>query len=91
MTNGAAFVYDPDGQFDGHINRESVEIRHLESDEATELQALIQRHVEATGSAHAQDILDRWSETSGAFWRVVPTAVLELQLVAEESAKGAAD
>ncbi|HEV2109278.1 MAG TPA: glutamate synthase large subunit [Thermomicrobiales bacterium] len=92
MTNGTAFVYDPRDEFVGHINGESVEIRRPDSIEIVELRALIQRHVDATGSAHARGLLDRWNETADAFWRVVPTAVLELQRLAEEeSATGAAD
>jgi len=75
MTNGTGYVFDPGSQFESRINADSVEL---------------QRHVQVTGSAHAQDILDRWDETAGQFWHVVPKAILELALLPSEE-EGAAD
>ncbi|MDQ4099232.1 MAG: glutamate synthase-related protein, partial [Chloroflexota bacterium] len=95
MTNGAAYVYDPAGDFTGHLNAESVEARRLAVAEAGELRALIERHAELTGSAHARRLLADWEATLDAFWRVEPKAALELarqQVEAENEAKrGAAD
>ena len=93
MTNGTGYVFDPEGRFETRINGESVLLRRPEGDESSELKTLIERHVQATGSAHARDILDRWGETSGQFWRVVPRAALELAALREEAEKeaGAAD
>ena len=97
MTNGTAFVYDPGNAFTSHVNADSVELRRVDGAEAEEVRTLIQRHVDATGSAHARAILDHWNEAASAFWRVIPTAALEIQAAAEdavqtvESAKGAAD
>jgi len=91
MTNGTAWVLDASGTFAGRFNAESVEIRRLEAAEGNEVRAQVERHVEATGSAHAASLLANWHVTVGQFWRVVPTAVVELQLMAKESAKGAAD
>jgi glutamate synthase domain-containing protein 2/glutamate synthase domain-containing protein 1/glutamate synthase domain-containing protein 3 len=97
MTNGRSFVFDPRDVFETRINAESVELERvgIDSEEAETLRSLIARHVEATGSTYAQDILDRWSETVGQFWYVVPTAARDLaRLQAEaeqEMAEGAAD
>nr|MBA2248406.1 glutamate synthase subunit alpha [Chloroflexia bacterium] len=97
MTNGTAHVHDPAHVFESRINAESVALERLEGTASEEVRALIERHVDATNSAHARAILDRWDEVAGAFWRVIPTAALELQAAAEdavqsvESAKGAAD
>jgi len=94
MTNGTAFVYDPANIFESRLNAESVALQRLEGKETEDVRAMIERHVDATNSAHARAILDRWDEASRAFWRVIPTAALELRAAAEdteESARGAAD
>jgi glutamate synthase domain-containing protein 2/glutamate synthase domain-containing protein 3 len=95
MTNGRAFVYDVTGIFERRTNAESVELERPGIEETAQLRSLIERHVEATGSAHAQDILDRWADTASCFWHVVPTAAKELVTlqaeVAESEAAGAAD
>jgi glutamate synthase domain-containing protein 3 len=37
------------------------------------LHSLLERHVEATSSAKARDILDQWPQSAGAFVKVTPT------------------
>jgi len=93
MSNGIGYIFDPSDRFESRINAESVELRRADDANAAELRSLIERHVQATGSAHAQDILDRWRETVGQFWRVVPKAILQLALLQAETEKeeGAAD
>ena len=91
MTNGLAWVLDRDDAFAGRINGESVAIRRLEAAEGAEVRSLVERHVEATGSAHAASLIANWDVVSAMFWRVAPTAVVEIQLAVTESAEGAAD
>ncbi|MEJ7839767.1 MAG: hypothetical protein WKF81_13220, partial [Thermomicrobiales bacterium] len=95
MTNGRAFVYDARDGLSIRTNVESVDLERLNEQDAATLRAIIVRHVEATGSAFAQDILDRWSETVRKFWQVIPTTARELAQVADETeqemAEGAAD
>ena len=94
MTNGFAYVYDPEGEFDGHINSESVIVeRGLSDTESEGLRSLIERHVELTGSAHGGRLLDDWKGTLHQIWKVIPRATLLLTAVppAEVEAKGAAD
>ena len=91
MTNGVAYVLDVDETFPGKFNPESVTLTRVEGNEAIELKALVQRHADATGSRHAQNLLNDWDATLARFWTVTPTAVLELQQLLAESAEGAAD
>jgi glutamate synthase domain-containing protein 3 len=97
MTNGAAFVYDPEGQFPDKINGESVLLEPIPGEfDAEELRSLVERHLDTTGSAHARRLLDDWSNTLQSFWRVIPRASLaaRAEAVAEaeaEPSRGAAD
>jgi len=91
MTNGISWVLDRDDKFAARINAESVAIRRLQSAESNDVRALIERHIDATGSAHAASLLASWDVVSGKFWRVAPTAVVEIQRAIAESAEGAAD
>ncbi len=94
MTNGSAFVYDPDGGFDTHINGESVLVeRGLSAADEAELRHLIERHVALTGSALGQKLLDDWTATVAATWKVIPRATLLLLSTTPDQveARGAAD
>jgi glutamate synthase domain-containing protein 3 len=94
MTNGTAYVYDPFGEFDGHINGESVLVeRGLGNEDATRLRELIERHVALTGSARGRELLASWEETINNTWKVIPRATLLLAVTTpdEVEAKGAAD
>ena len=97
MTNGAAFVYDPDGEFPGKINGESVLLEPVPGEvDAEELRALIERHLAATDSAHARRLLEHWSRTLQSFWKVIPRASIAARIEAEaeaepEPSRGAAD
>ncbi len=94
MTNGVAYVYDPDGVFDTRINGESVLIeRGLAPESERELRRLIERHVTMTGSTHGRSLLDRWDATLAATWRVIPRATLLRQAAPPEqtAVRGAAD
>lgn len=95
MTNGETWVWDPAEHLPGSINPESVGLRRGESDELSELRALIERHVEATGSDRGKRILANWETESQAFWRVEPLAAVELARLAVEAENeadtGAAD
>ncbi|MFN8678017.1 MAG: glutamate synthase large subunit [Thermomicrobiales bacterium] len=86
MTNGAVFVYDPEGTFPRRINGESVLLEHVRTGSAPAhtLRDLIGRHVAATGSALGASLLNRWDAEIGNFWLVIPRAALALR--AEEAA-----
>ena len=73
MTGGVAYVLDCDGRFAARLNAELVRQERL-SDEADEarLRVLVQRHVEATGSQWAMQLLQGWARERDYFWKVVP-------------------
>lgn len=94
MTNGLAYVYDPAGEFDGHINGESVLVeRGLGSEDSSRMRELVERHVALTGSAHGRALLESWDDTISNTWKVIPRATLLLAVTTPEEveAKGAAD
>jgi glutamate synthase domain-containing protein 3 len=73
MTNGVAFVYDPDGKFERRYNPELVKIeRIIEPEDMQILRQLIFLHGEKTGSARARDLLDHWNQSWLHFWKVEP-------------------
>ena len=60
MSGGIAYVLDETGTFPRLVNKEMVELEPLDADdEQGSLQRLIGRHVEYTGSARGEDVLDR--------------------------------
>ncbi len=92
MTNGEAWVYDPDGRFPARINGESVELEPMDEVSAQAARNLIERHVELTGSKRGADLLAEWEAAVSAFHRVVPVAARELRALQEEEMdQGAAD
>jgi len=97
MTNGAAFVYDPEGEFPGRINGESVLLESMPSEAgADELRLLVERHLAMTGSAHARRLLADWPSAMQSFWKVIPRASIAVRAEAEaeaepEPSRGAAD
>ena len=77
MTGGMAFVLDEDGRFERRANPETVVWQRLASAHwEGVLKALIARHVEETGSRHAEGLLTDWETVRGRFWQVVPKEML---------------
>jgi glutamate synthase (ferredoxin) len=73
MSGGIAYVLDIDSTFLRKINAQMVEVERVEdAEEAEALKALIQRHIVATGSEHAQRIVDAWPTMLSKFVRVIP-------------------
>jgi glutamate synthase domain-containing protein 2/glutamate synthase domain-containing protein 1/glutamate synthase domain-containing protein 3 len=73
MSGGVAFVLDESGDFDGRYNPGMVVAKRLAGGADEELlRALIARHHEATDSPRAAELLARWPQVRGAFWRVAP-------------------
>jgi len=83
MSGGIAYVYDTVGDFAGKVNPGMVELMKLENeDEIAQVHALIQSHLDYTGSEVATAILDDWEENLKRFHKVISPAyrrVLELQ------------
>jgi glutamate synthase (ferredoxin) len=73
MSGGVAYVLDRDGGFVTRCNKELVGLSRLEDlEEIAAVRALVERHVQWTGSAHARRLLERWTESVGRFVRVLP-------------------
>ncbi len=73
MSGGTAYVLDESGSFEKRVNGQMVDVGRVEdAAEAAELRGLIERHVQATGSTHAQRILDAWATKLPRFYRVMP-------------------
>jgi glutamate synthase (ferredoxin) len=73
MSGGVAYIFDKDGTFPIHCNKQMVELGKLDdADEIADLKKMIERHAAYTGSTVAQQILDKWSEMVGKFVKVLP-------------------
>jgi glutamate synthase (NADPH/NADH) large chain len=77
MTGGMAYLYDPLGLAEDMMNMETlvtcrIEVQHWES----QLEGLIERHLEETGSAKAASILQHWDTERANFVQVCPKEML---------------
>ncbi|GHA19994.1 glutamate synthase large subunit [Arenicella chitinivorans] len=78
MTGGVAFVLDEDKSFIDRYNHELIDTYRL-MPEAMEsyalyLQGMIERHVQATGSVRAREILENFMDYLPKFWMIKPKA-----------------
>jgi len=72
MSGGIAFVYDEDGTFRSRCNLGMVDLKPMHPAGVPELRAMLEKHVEYTGSKVAQRILDKWHMALRNFVRVMP-------------------
>ena len=73
MSGGIAYVLDSDGLFDQRCNLDMVDLDLLERDEdIAEVQEMISKHVEYTGSTVGRDILSDWTAYRSKFIKVFP-------------------
>ncbi|QIX26399.1 glutamate synthase large subunit [Nocardioides sp. JQ2195] len=70
MSGGYAFVLDLD---EGRVNPELVELGAVEGKAAEELKALVERHLEETGSTVAEELLADWQANLARFTEVMPS------------------
>jgi glutamate synthase (ferredoxin) len=75
MSNGVAYVFDPNEQLPSRYNPEMVRLeRVMALDDREDLYRLIDEHFERTGSPRARMILDAWETYRANFWKVAPNA-----------------
>ena len=87
MSGGEAYVYDPDLELDANLNKQLVAAYQPTGGQLESLRRIVARHLDATGSSIARDILDGWDETSVHFKRVAPVAeVARLEALFEGTA-----
>jgi glutamate synthase domain-containing protein 2/glutamate synthase domain-containing protein 3 len=60
MSGGIAYVLDEDGLFAGRCNTQLVGLEGLTDDDEVALRALLEEHVERTGSTVADALLEGW-------------------------------
>jgi len=77
MTGGMSYIYDPKGEAAKLINMETlvtcpVTVQHWES----QLEGLIERHLEETGSVKAEEILRHWDTEKANFLQICPKEML---------------
>jgi glutamate synthase (NADPH/NADH) large chain/glutamate synthase (ferredoxin) len=74
MTGGQAFILDLEERFADLYNPGLVVIERLTEEDKVIVQQLVYRHLEATDSARAREILADWTKFAGTFWKVIPKA-----------------
>ena len=72
MSGGVAYVLDEDGGLLQRVNPGMVEVERVGEEDLPELQGLLEKHLRATGSRKAADLLKRWGEAAPMFKRVIP-------------------
>jgi glutamate synthase (NADPH/NADH) large chain/glutamate synthase (ferredoxin) len=72
MTGGTAYVLDLEERFQDQLNPTLVVAERLTEEDKVVLQQLIYRHLEASESSRAHEILGDWNKFAGAFWKVKP-------------------
>ena len=86
MSGGIAYLWDPKGRAADRCNLAGVALEPVTDGDA--LEALVARHLEATGSARARMLLADWPAALAQFVQVMPheyrRALAELDLLAAE-------
>ncbi len=72
MSGGIAYVLDEDGTFPSRVNRELVDLEPLSSQDQNELRALVEKHLQETGSTVAERLLAAWGRDVEKFVKVMP-------------------
>jgi glutamate synthase (NADPH/NADH) large chain len=73
MSGGIAYVLDVTGEFPSRCNLAMVGLERLvDPEEIQQVRAMIQRHVEYTGSERGRQILKLWEEMVPKFVKVMP-------------------
>ena len=77
MTGGMAYLYDPDGLAPALMNMETLVNCPVTVDHwMKQLEGLLKRHLEETGSRKAADILQHWDTEQHNFVQVCPKEML---------------
>jgi glutamate synthase (ferredoxin) len=73
MSGGVAYVLDEAGDFATRVNQQMVGIEKLDDAEEIEaVRALVQKHLDCTGSERARSLLAQWEQTVPRFVKVMP-------------------
>ncbi|HZZ72962.1 MAG TPA: glutamate synthase large subunit [Pirellulales bacterium] len=72
MSGGLAYVLDESDAFRRLVNPEMVDLVELEPADCEIVRKFVRRHVEFTGSAKGQYVLDHWNRLQEKFVKVFP-------------------
>jgi glutamate synthase (NADPH/NADH) large chain/glutamate synthase (ferredoxin) len=72
MSGGIAYVLDEDGGFAGRCNTELVGFEPLADDDVAAVRALVEEHLERTGSPVAARVVADWDAVLPRFVKVMP-------------------
>ena len=72
MSGGIAYVLDTDGDFRSRCNIGMVDLEPLLPKDIALVRALVERHVEHTGSEYAARLLEEWAVVLPTFVKVMP-------------------
>src|SRR5262249_44533893 len=72
MSGGLAWVYDAEGTFAENCNPEMVDLDPLSPQDEEAIITLLRKHVQLTGSAVAQELLNTWTVALTKFVKVFP-------------------
>ncbi|MEK6217140.1 MAG: glutamate synthase large subunit, partial [Boseongicola sp.] len=77
MTGGMAYLYDPDGSSAGLINLETLVVLPVSAGHYMgQLETLLERHLEETGSQQTAALLQHWTDERQNFIHVCPKEML---------------
>ncbi|MDW4498186.1 glutamate synthase large subunit [Sulfitobacter sp. D35] len=77
MTGGMAYLYDPEGKAPALMNMETLVTCPVSVDHwLGQLEELLERHLEETGSRRAAEILQHWESEKDNFVQVCPKEML---------------
>ncbi|UDY36483.1 glutamate synthase large subunit [Dermatobacter hominis] len=88
MSGGIAYVHDPDGTFPERVNYEMVALAEMDQADLDDLERMVRRHAEETGSPVAAALLDDWGAAVGRFRKVMPN---DYQRVLDATARAEAE
>ncbi len=73
MSGGIAYVLDEDNHLYRNLNKEMVQIEKVENKyDRQELEDMIRKHVEATGSEKGRQVLENFEEYLPKFKKIIP-------------------
>jgi glutamate synthase (NADPH/NADH) large chain/glutamate synthase (ferredoxin) len=73
MSGGLAFVFDEDGALRSRVNPTMLDqLEELDDDDAADVRALVEEHLQRTGSPVAQRVLEDWDALRSRFVKVFP-------------------
>ena len=73
MSGGVAYILDETNRVPLKCNTQMVELESVTNPtEASELKAMIERHITFTGSARGRDVLSRWDAVLPKFVKIMP-------------------